>query len=300
MIKKFLSLSIAVLLYTVPTFGQISQLRAQIEACTQDKDAIVAVAIQGVDKDDQVYVRATERLPMQSVFKFHIAVAMLTAIDKGKFKLEQAIAIKKRDLTPEIWSPLREKYPHGATLPISEILTFMLAQSDNVACDVLLKLLGGPAKVDRFYKDRGIRDLAIAINEKTMQSNWDMQFLNWTTAAACADLMQTYFYNRHQELSATSHAFLWRVMSESQTGLKRLKGKLPADVTVAHKTGFSGTKDGTTAAVHDAGVIFLPNGEPLFITVFVSDSKEDLQTNEAVIAEVARMGYDYFVKQSEK
>ncbi len=294
MIKQLLILGFAFLLGASPVVAQQQALRTKIEAYTKDKEAIVAVAITRADGTDAVHVRAAEHLPMQSVFKFHIAVAMLTAIDKGQFMLEQPVKIKKKELTPEIWSPLRDTYPQGVTLPLSELLRYMLAESDNVACDILLKMLGGPAKVDRFFKDRAVQDLAIAINEKTMQRNWDMQYRNWTTAAACTDLIQTYFANSKQELSVKSHAFLWDVMKGTQTGLKRLKGDLPVGTVVAHKTGFSGTRNGITAAVNDAGAIFMPDGTPIFITVFVSESKESLETNEAIIANIARMSYDYF------
>lgn len=297
MIKQLLFLGFAVMLGAFSASAQMQALQTQIEAYTQDKDAIVAVAIKRGNESEAVYVRAAEHLPMQSVFKFHIAIVMLTAIDKGQFALQQPVKIKKKDLTPDIWSPLRDKYPEGVTLPLSEILRYMLAQSDNVACDILLKMLGGPTKVDRFFKDRRVHDLAIAINEKTMQSNWDMQFMNWTTAAACTDLMRTYLANSQQELSAASHTFLWDVMKTTETGLKRLKGDLPSGTIVAHKTGFSGTRSGITAAVHDAGVIFMPDGIPIFITVFVSQSKADLATNEAIIAAIARMTYDYFTQE---
>lgn len=294
MIKQFIFLGFAVLLGAFPVSAQQQALRGQIEAYTQDKEAIVAVAITRADGADAVHIRAAEHLPMQSVFKFHIAVAMLTAIDKGQFMLQQPIKIKQKDLTPDIWSPLRDTYPEGVTLPLSEVMRYMLSQSDNVACDILLNMLGGPAKVDRFFKDRAVHDLAIAINEETMQRNWDMQYRNWTTAAACTDLIRTYFANSQQELSVESHAFLWDVMKGTETGMKRLKGDLPAGTVVAHKTGFSGTRSGVTAAVHDAGIIFMPDGTPIFITVFVSESKESIETNEAIIANIARMSYDYF------
>ena len=65
-------------------------------------------------------------------------------------------------------------------------------------------------------------------------------------------------------------------MKETETGKARLKGQLPKEVIVAHKTGSSGTnKAGITAAVNDIGIIFLPNGKHFFISVFVSNSKED-------------------------
>lgn len=86
-------------------------------------------------------------------------------------------------------------------------------------------------------------------------------------------------------------------MRESQTGLKRLKGQLPQGTVVAHKTGSSGTnKAGLTAAVNDIGIVFLPNGKPFFISVLVTDSNENAETNEKIIADIAKVMWDHFVK----
>ena len=85
-------------------------------------------------------------------------------------------------------------------------------------------------------------------------------------------------------------------MRENETGKNRLKGQLPEGTVVAHKTGSSGTNKttGITAAVNDIGIVFLPNGEHFFISVFVSNSKEDFDTNEKIIADISKAAWDYF------
>ncbi|WDF67202.1 class A beta-lactamase [Sphingobacterium oryzagri] len=296
---KFLALfTLSLLSYVLPAAAQVATLQSTIEEFIASKDAVVAVAVAGNAGKDHVFIQADKQLPMQSVFKFHIAIAMLREVDRGKFKLAQPITIGKELLLPDTWSPLRDKYPTGVTLPLSEIITFMVAQSDNIACDLLLKLLGGPAVVDAFFKAQGVNDLSIKINEETMQSDWEQQFKNWTTARSCNVVLEKYFYNKNKELSATSHAFLWTVMKSTETGAKRLKGDLPTDVTVAHKTGYSGIKNGIAEAVHDIGIIFPTNGEPIFISVLISHSKESLINNEAIIAHIAKLCYDYFEKNN--
>ena len=60
--------------------------------------------------------------------------------------------------------------------------------------------------------------------------------------------------------------------------VKPYKGAIAEGTVVAHKTGWSGTnkETGITAAVNNIGIVFLPNGEYFIISVFVSESKEDL------------------------
>lgn len=54
-------------------------------------------------------------------------------------------------------------------------------------------------------------------------------------------------------------------MTETSTGLKRLKGLLPDGTVVAHKTGTSSTVNGVTAATNDVELVTLPNGQHLAI-----------------------------------
>ena len=93
---------------------------------------------------------------------------------------------------------------------------------------------------------------------------------------------------------------MWKVMRETKTGGKRLKGQLPENTVVAHKTGSSGVNKttGITAAVNDIGIVFLPNGQHFFISVFVTDSKEDGATNEKIIADIAKAAWDFFATKT--
>lgn len=273
-----------------------TSLRQKIEQIVSDKKAVVGVAIVGNRGKDKVFFNGDKRFPMQSVFKFHIGLVMLSEIDKGKFSLDQKIEIKKSELLPGLYSPIREKYPDGVMLTIAEILEYTVSLSDNVGCDVLLKLLGGPASVENYFVKNKFKDIAIKINEELMQGNWDRQFENWTTPKAANRVVTAFFDNKKRLLSQKSHDFIWKIMRETATGPKRLKGELPAGTVVAHKTGYSGANKttGIYAAVNDIGVVFLPDGKHFFISVFVSDSTENFETNEKIIADIAKAAWDHF------
>ncbi|MBL8180242.1 MAG: class A beta-lactamase, subclass A2 [Blastocatellia bacterium] len=299
--RTFFIFSMLLLLAADQAFAQTkADLKQQIEQILSTKKATVGVAIVGGDGKDEVVVNGNRRYPMQSVFKFHIGLAMMTEIDKGKFSLDQKIEIKKSELLPGLWSPIREAFPEGTTMSIAEILKYTVSQSDNVGCDVLLRLLGGPEAVERFVKRNGVKDIAIRINEETMQSNWDMMFQNWTTPKAANELLKKFYENKKKQLSQKSHDFIWQIMRETSTGPKRLKGQLPEGTIVAHKTGYSGAHKttGVYAAVNDIGVVFLPNGKYFYISVFVSDSKEDFGTNERIIADVTKAAWDHFAAKA--
>lgn len=57
-------------------------------------------------------------------------------------------------------------------------------------------------------------------------------------------------------------------MKRTKTGKKGIRGQLPKETTVAHKTGWSGKiANWTTEAVNNIGIVFLPNGEHFYISV---------------------------------
>jgi len=270
-------------------------LRQKLQQIVSTKNAVVGVSIIGNNGKDTLSLNGARHFPLQSVFKFHIALAVLSQIDKGKFSLDQKIKIEKKDLLPDLYSPIREKYPNGASLTIAEILENTVSSSDNVGCEVLLRLLGGPQVVEEYFTKNKFKDVSIKINEEVQQANWDLQFQNWTTPKAANEVLAAFYYNKKKLLSQKSYDFIWKTMRDTETGKARIKGQLPKGTIVAHKTGSSGAnKEGLTAAVNDIGIVFLPNGRHFFISVFVTNSKENADTNEKIIADIAKAAWDYF------
>lgn len=301
MTKLFYSTVLLLLFITSQTAAQtINSLRREIRQIVSTKNAVVGVSIVDSNQKDTLSINADRQLPMQSVFKFHIAVAVLSEIDKGKFSLNQKIKIEKRDLLPDYYSPIKDKYPDGATLTISEILKYTVSASDNVGCDVLFRLIGGPEAVEKYFVKNKFKNVAIKINEETQQGNWDLQFQNWTTPKAANEVLSAFYNNRRKLLSRDSYDFIWKIMKETETGKSRLKGQLPRGTIVAHKTGTSGANKttGITAAVNDIGIVFLPNGEHFFISVFVTNSKENAETNEKIIADISKAAWNYFTTKT--
>src|SRR2546425_311800 len=103
--------------------------------------------------------------------------------------------------------------------------------------------------------------------------------------------------NRERRLSSmATKSIRWRadeiieILKDCQTGLSRIRGLLPQDAVVAHKTGTIG------GSTNDTGIVYLPyRGEHLLITVFTKDAKATAAERDRVIAEISRYAYDYFI-----
>ena len=291
---RLIFFSLFLIFLSISSFAQLSILRTKIDSITKDKKATVGVSILNLENGDTLTLNNNHHFPMQSVFKFHLALAVLNQVDKGKMSLNQLIFIKKTDLSPNLWSPMREKYPAGnITIPLSEILQFTVSQSDNSGCDLLFRLIGGPQKANKYIHSLGIKDVAIKNPEVEIQADWNLQYENWTTPSATTKLLETFY--RKNVLSENSYDFLWKTMVETTTGPNKIKGKLPKEALVAHKTGYSGAnKEGLVGATNDIGIVILPNGKKFAIALFVSDSMENEKTNDSMIAEITKVVYDYY------
>ena len=298
--NRLLQLTVLLLLFVTSCKTQYNKtdlLRNKIEQILSDKNAVVGVSIIGNNGKDTLSLNGDKRFPMQSVFKFHIALAVLSEIDKGKLSLDQKIQISEDELLPEdFWSPLRDENPNGGTFTIEKLIQYTVSHSDNTACDVLIRLIGTPKTVEEYIKKSGINDIQITFNEEDMQAKWENMFQNWTTPKAASETLKLFYENKNNLLSKNSYDFFWKTNKETTTGKNRIRGQLPNETIVAHKTGWSGTnkETGITAAVNNIGIVFLPNGQYFIISVFVSESKENFDMNEKIIAEIAKATYDFY------
>ncbi|MCK9211090.1 MAG: class A beta-lactamase, subclass A2 [Ignavibacteriaceae bacterium] len=277
----------------VNVFAQKDTLRTKIEHIIEVAKGNVGVAIISLGNNDTLTINGDSKFPMQSVYKFPLALAVLDKVDKGILSLDQKIFVKKEELLPNTWSPLREKYPEGnVNITLDELLTYTVSVSDNNGCDILFRLLGGPKIVNGYIHNLGITNIAVAATEEEMHKDGKVQFSNWCTPYAMGQLLSLFYHNKI--LSTKNGKYLMQIMVKTSTGTKRIKGLLPTGTIVAHKTGSSGSNEaGVIGALNDVGIVTLPNGNHFVIVVFISNSTAEEAVCENVIAKVTKAVWDW-------
>jgi len=271
---------------------QPDSLRYKVAAIAADVKGTVGVAMKVLETGDTFSYNGNAHLPMQSTFKFPLAMYILHQVDSGKLSLQQKVHISEQEMDQDTYSPISEIYDGAIDMPIDSLLRYSVSHSDNIACDMLFKAGGGTDKVNDYIHSLGVTGIAIKANEEAMHKDWPTQYTNWCEPKAMVLLLEI-FYNK-KALSDTSNALLWQLMVNCNTGPDRIRGLLPKGTIVADKTGTGGSKDGITSATNDLGIIVLPNGKHLAIIVFVSDSKADKVVREATIAKIAKAAYDNY------
>lgn len=287
--------TLLLILISTFTFAQKGNLKKEIDKITKGKSATVAISVKGIDFPFEYHnENAKKNLPMLSVFKFHIGLAVLNEVDQGKLDLNRKILVKKSDLLENTYSPLRKEFPEGnKEFTLDELMKYMVCKSDNNVTDILLKMIGGTEVVQKFINKKGGKNFVIKLNEEQMHQGADFLYSNTTQTQSLNQLLIDFY--KGKIVSKKSTDYLYKLMQETTTGTNKLMEQLPKG-SVAHRTGSSGKIGDLTIAENDAGIVTLPNGKHYAITVFVNDSTENEEVNCNMISEISKMVWDFVNK----
>jgi beta-lactamase class A len=303
----------------------LSRLQTEIEHLSTISQGKVGVGIIHLESGRELFINRDEPFPMASTYKVPIAVQLLTLIDSGKVRLDSMVALAPSDLHPGSGTLTSLFNKPGVELSVRNLMELMLLISDNSATDILLRTAGRGSAVNARLGTLGVRGISVdrptvgliadamgiknlpPENELTLQRFGELARMvspderkaaaekfsqdrrDTATPEGMARLLEKIW--RRQAVSAASTDLLLDMMRRCQTGPARIKGMLPPNIVVMHKTGT--LSNGIT---DDIGIITLPNDAGhVVLTVFIKDAKADADTQERAIAQIARAVYDYFL-----
>jgi beta-lactamase class A len=234
--------------------------------------------------------RGTETFQMASVFKLPVAIAVLDAVEKGTLRLDREVEILEKDRL-EV-GPLCDEWKPGMRATVGRMLDVMLVHSDNTACDLLIRLLGGPAAVEKALVERKVSGIRVSLDERGLGAAMkrDLPAIergdrNGATPDAMAALLARLF--KGELLSRPSTDRILDAMRRCATGGTRLRAGLPKGTEVRDKTG-------TLRSCHnDVGILTLPDGTHVAVAVFTRGGSAAAERDGA-IASVARAAWEAF------
>lgn len=306
------------------TDPNLGRLRSEIVRLSSISGGSVGVGIIHLESGRELFVNGAEPFPMASTFKVPVAVELLTRVQAGAVRLDSMVAIHPSDLHPGSGTLSGLFNDPGVSLSLHNLLELMLLISDNSATDLVLKAAGGGRAVNARLSALGISGISvdrptiqliadvIGVKELGPESTWTLaRFDSLARAVSPTDegTARSAFYRDRRDTAtpegmARLLAKIWRgealgpertaqlldIMRRCETGAARLKGLLPPDITVRHKTGSLGI-----GVANDVGILDLPDGAGhLVVAVFVKQATGDVLLQERTIAQVARAAYDYF------
>lgn len=198
---------------------QSGNIPAAVEKIADGAGADVGVAYASSEKYRQ---NGSRQYPLLSVFKLHVAVAVLDRADRENIALDSRIQIPSAEIKPDLYSPLREKYGvRDLSLPLRELLRYMVAESDNNACDILIRWLGGVKKVAAYSRKIGLRQTEILVTETEMNRNVRLQYANKAPLSEIIRLLQ--LIDGGKLFAPELHKELLVIMEKTSTGTDKIK-----------------------------------------------------------------------------
>jgi len=301
----------------------IERLRTQLESVINSVEGDIGVAAKHIETGEEIFINEDTYFPMASVFKIPVFVEVMAQIKEGRFTLDDEVSIEKTD--QHLGSGyLSDLDAPGIKLSVRNLINLMMMISDNSATDILLTKVGTDnvnnrlrsfdlekITVDRTcqhlimdaigmdyekYKNLPLDEVVKGLRKESMENpeayeeaaeNFSQVIKDQSSPKSMNRLLELIF--KKEILDERSCDFIISVMLKCQTGERRLKGGLPSQVRIAHKTGTIG------GTVNNAGIIYLPDDlGHVAITVFSKDTEDDTEDVEDAIAQIARFVYDYF------
>ncbi len=240
-----------------------------------------------------------ERLSHQGDRSYHSASTMKTPVmveayrqaASGKFSLDNELEVYNRFVSIADRKVVYSLDPAddaeqglydliGQKTTWRDLIYRMITESSNLATNILIDKLGAKnimamlrsVGADGVQVLRGVED--IPAYEKGMN--------NAVTADGLASFFEALASGKFGDKYTTGE--MVEILSD-QRHRDIIPGRLPAGVTVAHKTGW------ITGINHDSGIVYLPDGRK-YVLVLLS---QDLEAKEAkdVLSRVSRHVYDY-------
>lgn len=229
--------------------------------------------------------RSDERFVYCSTFKAFLAAATLERIQNGDEQLAREVPVTAADITHH--APVTEAAV-GRTLTVEALLKGTVELSDNPAANLLLREMGGLARMQEFYRSLG--DTVTRVDRWEPEMNRLDGDKDTTSPRAAAINLYALMVNRNDgsrpggPLDDASRAMLQSWMFDTPTGLGRIRAGLPAGWTAAHKTGTGGY-----GPTNDIGIIYAPDGAALPVAVYYhAEGSTSDADRDAVIAEATR------------
>ncbi|XSG82967.1 MAG: class A beta-lactamase [Methyloligella sp. ZOD6] len=261
--------------FALPSEDRLASRFADIE---KNIGARLGVAVYDSGTGKRASHRGDERFPMCSTFKFIAAAAVLKQVDEGKASLDETLLVTEDEMLE--YAPVTEKHI-GEKMTLEALCEAAVTWSDNPAANLILKKLGGPQAITTFARSLG--------DEKTRLDRYELALndvppgdpRDTTTPHAMIHTLDTLVLG--DALSDTSRRQLTAWLVSNHTGDNRIRAGVPKNWRVGDKTG-----TGPRGSTNDVGVAWPPNGKPVVIAVYLTDSEAKLEKRDAAIAAVAK------------
>lgn len=288
------SIGFLVLIACTPRVNK-SSLTQAVQQRFNQVNGTFAVAFKNLQSGETLFINEHESFHAASTMKTPVMIELYKQAEAGKFDLDDSLFVKdefysivdssifKMDVGVDSEAKLYDLV--GQQLPIRELMYEMITMSSNLATNILIDLVDAK-QVTQSMRELGAPDIQVLRGVEDLKA-FEQGLSNSTTAY---DLMVIYEQIATQSILSKEACNEMIEVLTAQHFNDMIPMHLPADVTVAHKTG------AITGVHHDSGLVTLPDGTQ-YVLVLLSKEMDDFDAGTAMLAEVSKMIYDWVVQE---
>ncbi|HEY0113326.1 MAG TPA: class A beta-lactamase [Allosphingosinicella sp.] len=245
----------------------------------------LGVAAIDTGSEKELRFDADSRYAMASTFKLPLAAAVLALADRGELSLSEELRFGPGDPLPN--SPVVEANLKAGRLSIVRLCSAIVERSDNSAANLLLRRIGGPAALTRFFRAWGDPVTRLDRYEMELNSNLPGDPRDTTSPAAMARLTGRLVLGDVLARQSRNHLSTW--LRKAVPGPDRLPAGLPEGWMAGHKTG-----TGANGALNDVAIAWHSIRAPIVIASYQSGGNASAQARAAAHASVAGLVMEAF------
>jgi beta-lactamase class A len=271
--------------------SRMETLREEISSELGKQKGNFAVAFKDLQTGKELLINEHDLFHAASTMKTPVMAEVYKQAAEGKLALTDSIVIKNEfksivDGSPYTLSATDDSdtliYKHlGEKRLLYSLMYDMIIVSSNLATNLVIELVDAK-KVTQSLRDIGAKDIQVlrgVEDDKAYQAGMNNQVTAY-------DLMLLFEKIGKEELISkeASQEMLKILLDQKFNDI--IPAQLPADVKVAHKTGW------ITGVHHDSAIVILPNGNK-YVLVLLSKKLEDEKAGVEAMAKVSKMIFDY-------
>ena len=256
----------------------LEDARQEIEDYADDYYGTAGVYAQDIKGGYGYGVNPDETFFGASVMKIPLLVAVFRKIDEGEVSLNDSFATESGDWAGGAgWLQWEEA---GTSHTVEDYMWMMMTQSDNVATNALLRLVGGPAYVNEVARALNAPDTFLyqkVTSERAVIPALD----NRTTPRDMATILGKVYTG--EAVSSDSSQKLVEIMYQNELQ-SSLKDGLPEDVEAAKKGGW-------LYKVYDEAGIVWHEDRPYIVAIFSKHGSEDVEVGKSLLKGISKAVY---------
>lgn len=252
-----------------------------------------ALAFEDLQTHHQILWNADTEFHAASTMKTPVMIEVFKQVASGKLSLQEPVLVTNQfksivdgsvyRLNPGDDSQEKLYAQVGTKIPLSDLVYQMIIHSSNLATNIIIEMVDGK-KVTQTMRKLGAKKIQVLRGVED-QKAFDAHLNNTTTAY---DLMLIYSKMAEGKIVNKNACAEMIKILEDQTDNVVIPALLPANVKVAHKTGF------ITGVHHDSGIVIMPDGKK-YVLVLLSKNLTDDAAAAAAMAKVSEIIYQWML-----